>query len=588
MRAFAAAGGGVSKAGGNHGFSNNESHFWCCMGSGIEAFTRMHASVFYARPSLTSKADASSAATRVRELFVLQHISSGLVWDQAGCNVTLYADAVGDPPAGAPMVSTLRVSPMANSSAAAQHCALLVRMRVPGWASHASAEALLAEGTVPVGSQPEVLGQPAPRSFVSRTLRSGEGLRLRLWTRPALRLPSADAMGRATAAVPSTSAADQAPRLFGDGGSTVRFVKEPEAKIDGRSARAVLRGVTYGPLLLAALTDGERTLRAHTATAVPVASPAPPEVSSAVDAWLTPVPDSARWQLATLELVDSSVGLARAVLASHSVVEHAVIAAVEEARRKSHGEDGLRDCLQGRPGTRVLAHAGVKTRVGATARPLQPPALTHRRGGSDAVNAATWRIASAEATGRVAGRPAVAHAGDGAVVIEAFDRPGLLLSVSARVRVGGSSTRVLHLLPAQLGGAVSQRWRMHSVEVPESKRDAGCSTPASLTFALESLESPGLWVRAAATAGGSLEVAPVGELGAGAMVAAFTVRTPLALYPPLAHWAFSNTSCAATQSAECRRTYLMVPLRELLDETYSSHLCVLPPDAAVAPPAFCH
>lgn len=53
-------GGGVRKGGGGHGYSNGEGHFWCCMGSGIEAFTKLHSSVFYRRPM------------RRGELFVLQ------------------------------------------------------------------------------------------------------------------------------------------------------------------------------------------------------------------------------------------------------------------------------------------------------------------------------------------------------------------------------------------------------------------------------------------------------------------------------------------------------------------------------------
>ena len=38
-----------------------------------------------------------------------------------------------------------------------------------------------------------------------------------------------------------------------------------------------------------------------------------------------------------------------------------------------------------------------------------------------------------------------------------------------------------------------------------------------------------------------------------------------------------------------RSTFFLNPLRELLDETYSSHLCVLEPSMGGAPaPGFCH
>ena len=94
-------GGGVSKAGGNHGYSNSESHFWCCMGSAIEAFTKLHASVFYRRPS---------ASGRVHELIVLQYVPSTLTWSEANCNVSLAADAAGEVRSGAPLVATLLVS----------------------------------------------------------------------------------------------------------------------------------------------------------------------------------------------------------------------------------------------------------------------------------------------------------------------------------------------------------------------------------------------------------------------------------------------------------------------------------------------
>lgn len=51
-------GAGVRKGGGNHGYSNGESHFWCCMGSAIEAFTRLHSSVFYRTSSTATQQKA--------------------------------------------------------------------------------------------------------------------------------------------------------------------------------------------------------------------------------------------------------------------------------------------------------------------------------------------------------------------------------------------------------------------------------------------------------------------------------------------------------------------------------------------------
>ena len=61
-----------------------------------------------------------------------------------------------------------------------------------------------------------------------------------------------------------------------------------------------------------------------------------------------------------------------------------------------------------------------------------------------------------------------------------------------------------------------------------------------------------------------------------------STTSPLALHPPLAYWAGSNATqrveCAASEAGcTTRATFLMVPLNELLDESYSAHLCVLAP-----------
>ena len=74
------------------------------------------------------------------------------------------------------------------------------------------------------------------------------------------------------------------------------------------------------------------------------------------------------------------------------------------------------------------------------------------------------------------------------------------------------------------------------------------------------------------------------------------------MYPPLAMWARSNASAAggasrarraraasagaiAGDELDLRSTYLMVPLRDVIDETYSAHLCVL--QAGEPAPDFC-
>ena len=159
-------GSGVRKGGGQHGYSNGESHFWCCMGSGIEAFTKLHASVFYRVPpsrsvsapagnGRASRDQAGSAAAEIAEiaeLYVLQLISADLTWAEVGCHVSLQADQPGELEAGLPLTATLTLSSLRVTLRVAQPpsssrrghagarrrgtpaCALRVRMRVPGWA----------------------------------------------------------------------------------------------------------------------------------------------------------------------------------------------------------------------------------------------------------------------------------------------------------------------------------------------------------------------------------------------------------------------------------------------------------------------
>ena len=104
-------------------------------------------------------------------------------------------------------------------------------------------------------------------------------------------------------------------------------------------------------------------------------------------------------------------------------------------------------------------------------------------------------------------------------------------------------------------------------------------------YALESAAAAGLWLVAADAASAPPLLRQLPNAGGGGVpagAAVFALRAPLATYPPLAFWARSNATqqlgCPAT-TAGCtsRGTFLMVPLNELLDESYSAHLCVLSP-----------
>ena len=229
----------------------------------------------------------------------------------------------------------------------------------------------------------------------------------------------------------------------------------------------------------------------------------------------------------------------------------------------------------------MLSHRGEGAPLLLEAEPALPPTRAGRRGGSDGVNAATWRIAPQPPSSETAAEAA----SDGAawtrpVVFEAFDRPGYVLTAgdgaAGPLLVGGAEGGALRLRlmparPPSEGGA--QRWWMRLVGGAEPR------------YALESAAAAGLWLVAANAASAPPLLRRLPNAGGGGVpagTAVFALRAPLATYPPLAFWARSNAtqqlSCPAT-TAGCtsRGTFLMVPLNELLDESYSAHLCVLSP-----------
>jgi len=224
-------------------------------------------------------------------------------------------------------------------------------------------------------------------------------------------------------------------------------------------------------------------------------------------------------------------------------------------------------------------------------------------GGSDAVNAVTWRLALSPA-----GRPPPDLTGSGArtaqvaplagsVVLEAYDRPGMVLTLGERLKASSSQVNgngspagegQALLLASALAAAndSSQRWILRPVLA-----ESGCAPMANEggVVALESMARPDVWVRTAAAPPGAERKGASLEAGPGRSHAAiFQLMTPLARYPPLALWASSNLTCAGRDApGNCREHYLMLPLRDVIDETYAAHLCVLPSGGARAPD-FCH
>ena len=527
-------GGGVSKRGGAKGWSNTEHHFWCCMGSAAEAFGRLHHAVWWASPPPPPPPPPAAAAAATVSLYLLQLVPSAVAWEEAGVELRLQADVPGELPAASPaqpLVATVSVQRLGERRGDAASRVEL-HVRIPGWAQ--AAEAAVAS----VGGAAAPLPPPAAGSFLRVALGVGDSLSLRL--RPRL-----------------------AQRPVRPG--------------------SPLRGLFHGPVLLAALTDGDRRL---------FVGAGPPS------AWAVPVPPAAR---------ESLVSLRPACACRHAKA----------------GQEGR---ARGDTPRLVVSHAadrGGKAETAELAREPPPlPTRRGRRGGSDAANAASWRLGASPA-GPLAARTYSARE---PTVLEPFGRPGVLLSSRIPAPQG---TAVVELLPAAeaLGGASGgplQRWWLRpvaSVDCPcgadppaPSEEAARVDGLAAGSFALESADSPGFWVvigplpppppppppgskqSAPEPRGPPLLLRQLRGSSAAAVppeAAVLRVSRSMATYPPLSYWAQSNVSACsspgrsrrATACGDARRTYLMVPLNGVLDEHYSPFLCTLSPGAAV--PGWC-
>ena len=380
-------------------------------------------------------------------------------------------------------------------------------MRVPAWA-YAARAYVLGGGTSDGEAARRVTPDPTPESLLTVSMIAGMAVRLQLWPRTELQraVMNSDAGGRAS----------------------------------DTAASRTLFGVMHGPLLLAALTEGDRLVRAS--SSANVASP---------PAWLMPVTAAARKELHALVLVGSNG---------------------PSCPTPSTGVPSL-----------LMMHDGVGKQVVARRRPTQPPAVAPRVGGSDDVNAATWRITPAP-VGETP-RDAAGSASVREVVLESYDRPGQVLTLQAAG--DGSPYRPLLLeaaLPRRAGA--HQRWLLR----PHEKcRQMGGDSPESAVVLLESAAEQGLFVAfpsdATSDASAYMQRAPLLEAAADVEGAAvFRLSAPLARYPPVAWWAATNASSHRDPPLRSKH-FLMLPLRDLIDETYAAHLCVLPAHASV--PEFC-
>jgi DUF1680 family protein len=273
-------GDGVSKAARSQwreaGWSRPFEDFWCCTGTMIESFAKLSEGLYFQQP-------------RARRLYVLHFASSTATWAAADALVTQTADTAAwtSPSRNASLRIELRVAPTEAGAEATRRASLVVR--VPAWAAGPGLRASLNGAPLAV----------SPGAFLTarREWRAGDALQLQLPLGEALR---------------------------------------SERIADAREPFRRLHALLWGPLVLAAITDGPRGLAAT-----------PSSLAHAA----VPVPASARDAMASLRACGPAPGL---------YVAHA---------------DGGSNA----------------TRLASPPAELPGPAL-RRSGGTDAHAAATWRV----------------------------------------------------------------------------------------------------------------------------------------------------------------------------------------------------
>ena len=263
-----------------HGWSIPHGDFWCCVGSGIEAFARLGDSTFFRlagggtaeNVGGSDSGDGSdgndggdggdgNAARAVGRatmptLYVMQLVSSTLTWPAANLRATLVVDEPGAMAADKPLQLALTIAPLHDGSTGVP-CQL--RLRLPEWASAAN------------GASPEA--------------------RLHTGGRAAAVSGALPQQGPLLEVVRSSWRVDETLRV------ELPMTLRAEALADTRDRFKGLQAIMAGPLLLAGLTHGPRTIIADAT-----------EPSS----WLRVVPPSAREQLRSIVLVATGGGASSA------------------------------------------------------------------------------------------------------------------------------------------------------------------------------------------------------------------------------------------------------------------------------------
>lgn len=614
----------------------------CCQGSGIEAFARLSDSIFFqVNPRFIPRHRQARGLPRIPQLVLLQFISSRLHWVEQGVILELQADTPGARASTDALRSTLRVLAPSGKSrrddadeGSAASAAWVVWVRVPDWAQGTTVRV---EGHF---SLPSLGGRNPTGTGAASGSAPGQ-----VDVRPGTLVPVVF-RGGATRQTGRSDQADGGTAPLGtlrlQWGMSLRW----EAVQDTRPRFAALSAPVFGPLVLAGYTNGERAV-SREAALVPVPAVARQQLMSlrvAASAALSvaAVPPSwnasgtsdspataclvTRWGQVWVLYADRT----RSFLVSppSSCVQRASPIGDEMSRwaQRSSGVGGgyrlsgalarsacdhLEGCLD--DGTSPFAGGALVLMHNGTDMPLvlasDPPSVPGtRKGGTDAANAATWRVTPAPldfttVTASAAPDGVVPVGSDAPVFIESFDAPGYVLSAA-------TSDGSLYLRRVGTRGH-AQRWRMLHGAHGEGGKERGQGGEGTIVF--QAAEAPGLVLSVESLATGDDKdgssgdgAAPAPLLHRGAFAsqtsrlvlapnrpssaAAQLLRAPAASeYPSLALWARpSGRGLGGSLANERRDSFLMVPLNEIVDEHFSVYFCRVDDGVGARPlPAFC-
>ena len=543
-------------------------HFWCCQGSGIEAFARLGDAVFWRRDGGAGGAGADGGADGAGadrpQLVVLQLVPSELRWRALGLRVEIRGEYPGAVGGAAELRTSLEISAISASASAA--AGVDVWVRLPAWASGLSA---VARGALAPANARRAAGGAATLDAVAGTL-------------IALRYDGSAGAG--------SLELRYAPRLAW------------ERIKDDRPNFASLHAPMYGPLVLAGLTYGERALGVDSSLLA-----VPPSASSELAALRVRLPASAAAEADAAAERACLVARWKSVWVVRTDRTRAYIAkpSAECLARATPIEDGLSDFAQAHGGGQGYAltaaeaaeacrtHAGCLLPQGVSAfasgrlyvmhggasEPVAlaapPPTIEGaRKGGTDAANAASWRLTDAP-VGMVGG----AAGSEGSVYIESFDTPGHVLTAGdggglALARADASNPR--------------QRWLRRPAEGAKGVRLESAGRRGHYLSANRAPDSaaPALSPHRGAAISRGWRLGLAEGLSAAAAV---ELDPPFAEYAPASFWlvgGYAPPSAAAAERARHRGAFLLFPLMEMVDEHYTVYFCK-PSAADARPPRFC-